>query len=76
MQRGIPGSIRTRHELSDLFEGKHLSPDACGQLIDLAARPIVEEALEAETKDMPAGDTMSRSVNRAPATGTATGPAG
>ena len=51
MQRRLPGFMRTRHELSDLIEGKLSSPDARGQLVDLAARLIVEEALEAETKD-------------------------
>ena len=51
MQRRIPGSMRTRHELSDLIEGKLSSPDARGQLVDLAARLIIEEALEAETRD-------------------------
>ena len=51
MQRRIPGSMRTRHELSDLIEGRLASPDARSQLVDLATRLIVEEALEAETRD-------------------------
>ena len=51
MRRRIPGSMRTRHELSDLIEGRLSSADARGQLVELATRLIVEEALEAETRD-------------------------
>ena len=51
MQGRIPGSMRTRHELSDLIEGKLSSPDARSQLVEFATRLIVEEALEAETRD-------------------------
>ena len=51
MHRRIPGSMRTRHELSDLIAGRLSSADARGQLVELATRLIIEESLEAETRD-------------------------
>ena len=51
MHRRIPGSMRTRHELSDLIEGRLSSADARGQLVEPATRLIIEEALGAKTKD-------------------------
>ena len=51
MQKRLPGSMRTRHELSDLIEGRLSLSDARGQLVELATRLIIEEALEAKTQD-------------------------
>ncbi len=51
MHRRIPGSMRTCHELSDLIEGRLSWADARGQLVELATRLIIEEALDAETRD-------------------------
>jgi len=43
--------MRTRQSLSDLIEGRLGSPDGRAELIKLATRLIVEEALEAESRD-------------------------
>ena len=51
MHRRMPGSMRTRHEFSDLIGGRLSSPDASCRLIGLARQLIIEEALEAETRD-------------------------
>lgn len=55
MSRRVPASMATRQKLSDLIEGHLSSPDGRGELIKLATRLIVEEALEAE-----AGDAVGR----------------
>ncbi len=47
MHRRIPGSMRTRHEFSDLIEGRLSSAGARGQLVELATRLIIEEAPQA-----------------------------
>ena len=51
MQKRIQASMHTRQSLSDLIEGRLSSPDACADLVKLATRLIVEEALEAESPD-------------------------
>ena len=51
MEKRIPASMRTRQSLSDLIEGRLSSPDGRGELVKLATRLIVEEALEAESRD-------------------------
>jgi transposase-like protein len=43
--------MRTRQCLSDLIEGRLSSPDGRAELVKLATRLIVEEALEAESRD-------------------------
>jgi transposase-like protein len=43
--------MRTRQSLSDLIEGRLSSPDGRAELVRLATRLIVEEALEAESSD-------------------------
>ena len=45
MEKRIPASMRTRQSLSDLIEGRLSSPDGRGELVKLATRLIVEEAL-------------------------------
>ena len=44
--------MRTRQLLSDLIEGRLSSPDGRAELVRLATRLIVEEALEAESRDV------------------------
>jgi putative transposase len=47
----VPGSMRTRQSLSDLIEGRLSSAEGRAELVKLATRLIVEESLEAETRD-------------------------
>lgn len=47
----VPGSMRTRQSLSDLIEGRLSSADGRAELVKLATRLIVEESLEAESRD-------------------------
>lgn len=47
----VPASMRRRESLSDLIEGRLSSADGRAALVKLATRLIVEEALEAESRD-------------------------
>ena len=47
----LPGSMRTRQSLSDLIEGRLSTPDGRSELVKLATRLIVEEGLEAESRE-------------------------
>jgi len=60
MEKRIPGSMRTRQSLSDLIEGRLSSPDGRSELVKLATRLIVEEALEAEVRDALGRDYYER----------------
>ena len=51
MRTRIPGSMRTRQSLSDLIEGRLSTPDGRSELVKLATRLIVEEGLEAESRE-------------------------
>jgi putative transposase len=51
MSQRVPASMRTRQSLSDLIEGRLSSADGRAELVKLATRLIVEEALEAESRD-------------------------
>ena len=51
MTRRVPASMRTRESLSALIEGRLSSADGRAALVKLATRLIVEEALEAESRD-------------------------
>jgi putative transposase len=51
MENRIPASMRTRQSFSDLIEGRLASPDGRAELVKLATRLIVEEALETESRD-------------------------
>ena len=51
MAKRVPASMRTRESLSDLIEGRLSSADGRAALVKLATRLIVEEALEAESRD-------------------------
>ena len=60
MEKRIPASMRTRHSLSELIEGRLASPDGRAELVRLATRLIVEEALEAECRDALGRDYYER----------------
>ena len=47
----IPASERTREKLKALMEGRSEAAGGRSELVRLAARLIIEEALEGETKD-------------------------
>lgn len=50
MTRKVPASMRTRETLSALIEERLSSPDGTSELVKLATRLILEEALETETR--------------------------
>jgi transposase-like protein len=52
--------MRTRETLSSLIEGRLSSPDGRSELVRLATRLILEEALEAETRDALGRDYYER----------------
>ena len=60
MEKRIPGSMRTRQSLCELIEGRLSSPDGRSELVKLATRLIVEEALEAEVRDALGRDYYER----------------
>jgi putative transposase len=51
MSKRLPASMRTREALAALIEGRLASPAGRSELIELATRLIVEEALEGEVRD-------------------------
>src|SRR4029079_13753075 len=51
MATRLPGSRHTREELTALIEGRLSTASAKDELVKLATRLIVEEALESETGD-------------------------
>ena len=51
MEKRIPASMRSREALSALIEGRLASPTGRPELVELATRLIVEEALEGEVRD-------------------------
>jgi transposase-like protein len=60
MMKRIPASMRTRESLTALIEGRLSSPDGRSELVKLATRLILEEALEAETRDALGRDYYER----------------
>jgi putative transposase len=60
MEKRVPPSMRTRQALSELIEGRLASPDGRAELVKLATRLIVEEALEAECRDALGRDYYER----------------
>ncbi|MCH5376448.1 MAG: IS256 family transposase [Planctomycetes bacterium] len=60
MGKRLPASMRTRQSLSDLIEGRLSSPDGRSELIRLASRLIIEEALEEESRDALGRDYYER----------------
>ncbi len=60
MDKRIPPSMRPRQSLSDLIAGRLGSPDGRAELVKLATRLIVEEALESECRDALGRDYYER----------------
>lgn len=60
MEKRVPPSMRTRQALIELIEGRLASPDGRAELVKLATRLIVEEALEAECRDALGRDYYER----------------
>ena len=60
MRTRVPASMRTRESLSALIEGRLSSPDGRSELVKRATRLILEEALEAETRDALGRDYYER----------------
>jgi len=60
MKKRVPASMRTRETLSSLIEGRLSSPDGRSELVQLATRLILEEALEAEARDALGRDYYER----------------
>jgi hypothetical protein len=56
----IPASERTREKLKRLMDGVSGSEDSGSELVRLAARLIVEEALEGEARDAVGRDYYAR----------------
>jgi hypothetical protein len=71
MTRRLPASQRTREELTSLIEGRLSTGSAKDELVKLATRLIVEEALDGEAGDA-VGRGITTSMVRSPAKGTAT----
>jgi hypothetical protein len=75
-RRDYPASQRTREELTALIEGRLSTASAKDELVKLATRLIVEEALEGEAGDTLGRVTTSTVRSRARATATAIVPDG
>lgn len=58
--------MRTRETLSSLIEGRLSSPDGRSELVQLATRLILEEALEAEARDALGRDYYERGAEDGP----------
>ena len=76
MATRLPASQRTREGLISLIEGRLSTSSAKDELVKLATRLIVEEALEGEAGDAVGRITPSTVRSPARATATATGLAG
>ena len=66
--------MRTRGALAALIDGRLAAPAGRSELVELATRLIVEEALEGEVRDALERDYYERGARRAKGIGTATGP--
>ena len=64
---------RTREELRALMNGELGTAAGRGDLVRLALRLIVEEALEGEVSDVLGRERLSAATERRPVTATATG---
>jgi hypothetical protein len=72
----MPASEQTREQLKALMEGKAEVADSNSNLVRMAARQIIEEALEGEAEDALGLATMRAVGRRERVTATATGRAG
>jgi putative transposase len=68
MATRLPASQRTREELTGLIEGRLSTAAAKDELVKLATRLIVEEALEGEAGDALGREYSSTVRSRAKAT--------
>jgi putative transposase len=68
MAARLPASQRTREELTALIEGRLSTASAKDELVKLASRLIVEEALEGEAGERLGEITMSTVRSRVRAT--------
>ena len=75
MGKRPPASMRAREAHSALIEGRRASPAGRSELIELARRLIVEEALESEVRDALDRDCDERGVARARTIATPSAPA-
>jgi len=71
MATRLPASQRTREELTALIEGRLSTASAKDELVKLATRLIVEEALEGEAGDAVGRDYYEHVHSQARATGMA-----
>jgi hypothetical protein len=72
----IPASERTREKLRALIEGRSAAADERSELVRLAARLIIKEALEGEARDAVGRDYYVRGATPGTGYATATGRAG
>src|ERR1700740_3457768 len=64
MATRLPASQRTREELTALIEGRLSTASAKDELVKLASRLIVEEALESEASDVLGRDYYEHGAKR------------
>jgi putative transposase len=76
MATRLPASQRTREELTGLIEGRLSTASAKDELVKLATRLIVEEALEGEAGEGLGGIITSTVRGLARDIGTGTAPGG
>ncbi len=67
--------MNTRQSLSELIEGRLSTADGRSELVRLATRLIIEEALEAESRDALGRDYHEHGARLVGAIGTAFAPA-
>jgi len=67
----IPASERTREKLKALTQGRGEVEDGRSELVRLAVRRIIEEALEGEARDAVGANTMPAAPSPAPDIATA-----
>jgi putative transposase len=72
----IPASERTREKLKALMEGRSEVADGRSELVRLAARLIIEEALEGEARDALGRHYYARAPPPAPDIATGIAPVG
>src|SRR2546423_15505607 len=72
----IPASDRTREKLKALMEGRNEVANGRSELVRLAARLIIEEALEGEARDALGREYYARGAAAGAATATGIAPDG
>ena len=64
MSQRVPASMNTRQSLSELIDGRFSTADGRSELVKLATRLIIEEALEAESWDALGRDYYEHGASR------------